>query len=150
MVDPRQLRTDAMFVSGNDQEAKDWVHHELLERWFGWEQVIDLGDITAARAQEMWLPLWLRLMGATGRRLQPANRGLTSLRPAEPPEPGLDYRPTRPPETPRRSGAEERAKLQRSAPRLVTVSVIEPLFRVLNTRAPSPRRRCTVSLVGWP
>ena len=38
-----------MFVSGNDQEAKDWVHRELLERWFGWEHVIDLGDITAAR-----------------------------------------------------------------------------------------------------
>ena len=67
MVDPRQLtEPTTMFVSGNDQEAKDWVHHELLERWFGWEQVIDLGDITAARAQEMWLPLWLRLMGATG------------------------------------------------------------------------------------
>ncbi len=67
MVDPRQLtEPTTMFVSGNDQEAKDWVHHELLERWFGWEQVIDLGDITAARAQEMWLPLWLRLIGATG------------------------------------------------------------------------------------
>ena len=67
MVDPRQLtEPTTMFVSGNDQEAKDWVHHELLERWFGWEHVLDLGDITAARAQEMWLPLWLRLMGATG------------------------------------------------------------------------------------
>jgi 8-hydroxy-5-deazaflavin:NADPH oxidoreductase len=67
MVDPRQLTEPmAMFVSGNDQEAKDWVHHELLERWFGWEQVLDLGDITAARGQEMWMPLWLRLMGPTG------------------------------------------------------------------------------------
>jgi predicted dinucleotide-binding enzyme len=67
MVDPRQLtEPTTMFVSGNDQEAKDWVQHELLERWFGWEQVIDLGDITAARGQEMWLPLWLRLIGATG------------------------------------------------------------------------------------
>jgi 8-hydroxy-5-deazaflavin:NADPH oxidoreductase len=67
MVDPRQLsEPTAMFLSGNDREAKDWVHRELLERWFGWEQVLDLGDITAARAQEMWLPLWLRLMGATG------------------------------------------------------------------------------------
>lgn len=65
MVDPRQLaEPTAMFVSGNDQEAKDWVHRELLERWFGWEQVLDLGDLTAARGQEMWLPLWLRLMGA--------------------------------------------------------------------------------------
>ena len=67
MVDPRQLtEPTAMFVSGNDQEAKDWVHRELLERWFGWEQVLDLGDVTAARGQEMWVPLWLRLMGATG------------------------------------------------------------------------------------
>ena len=69
MVDPRQLtEPTTMFVSGNDQEAKDWVQHELLEDWFGWEQVLDLGDITAARAQEMWLPLWLRLMGTTGPR----------------------------------------------------------------------------------
>jgi predicted dinucleotide-binding enzyme len=67
MVDPRQFtEPTTMFVSGNDQEAKDWVRRELLERWFGWEQVIDLGDITAARAQEMWLPLWLRLIGTTG------------------------------------------------------------------------------------
>jgi predicted dinucleotide-binding enzyme len=67
MTDPRRLtEATAMFVSGNDQEAKDWVHKELLERWFGWEQVLDLGDITAARGQEMWMPLWLRLMGATG------------------------------------------------------------------------------------
>ena len=42
------------------------MRHELLERWFGWEHVLDLGDITAARGQEMWLPLWLRLMGPAG------------------------------------------------------------------------------------
>jgi predicted dinucleotide-binding enzyme len=67
MTDPRQLtEATAMFVSGNDQEARDWVHRELLERWFGWEQVLDLGDITAARGQEMWMPLWLRVMGAAG------------------------------------------------------------------------------------
>ena len=67
MTDPRQLtEATAMFVSGNDQEAKDWVHRELLERWFGWEQVLDLGDITGARGQEMWMPLWLRVMGAAG------------------------------------------------------------------------------------
>jgi predicted dinucleotide-binding enzyme len=67
MTDPRQLtEPTAMFVSGNDRDAKGWVHHELLERWFGWEQVLDLGDITAARGQEMWMPLWLRLMGVAG------------------------------------------------------------------------------------
>jgi hypothetical protein len=67
MVDPRQLtEPTAVFVAGDDQEAKDWVHHELLERWFGWEQVLDLGDIGAARGLEMWMPLWLRLWGAAG------------------------------------------------------------------------------------
>ena len=67
MVDPRQLtEPTAIFVAGNDQEAKDWVRHELLERWFGWEQVLDLGDIGAARGLEMWMPLWLRLWGAAG------------------------------------------------------------------------------------
>jgi hypothetical protein len=36
---------------------------------FGWSQhaIIDLGDITGARGQEMYLPLWLRLMGTLGR-----------------------------------------------------------------------------------
>ena len=67
MVDPAQLSEEtAVFVAGNDQAARDWVHHELLERWFGWEQVLDLGDITAARGLEMWMPLWLRIWGATG------------------------------------------------------------------------------------
>ena len=55
-----------MFVAGNDQMAKDWVRTELLETWFGWQQVLDLGDLTGARGMEMWLPLWLRLMGVTG------------------------------------------------------------------------------------
>jgi 8-hydroxy-5-deazaflavin:NADPH oxidoreductase len=34
-----------------------------LVRDFGWKSVIDLGDITAARATEAYLPLWLRLWG---------------------------------------------------------------------------------------
>jgi predicted dinucleotide-binding enzyme len=55
-----------MFVSGNDAGAKRQVT-ELLES-FGWsrESVMDLGDICAARGQEMYLPLWLRLYGASG------------------------------------------------------------------------------------
>jgi hypothetical protein len=28
--------------------------------------VVDLGDITAARGMEMWLPLWLRLWNVVG------------------------------------------------------------------------------------
>jgi 8-hydroxy-5-deazaflavin:NADPH oxidoreductase len=39
----------------------------LLES-FGWPagDIVDLGDISAARGTEMYLPLWLRMMGATG------------------------------------------------------------------------------------
>ena len=49
-----------MFVSGNDAKAKAQVI-DLLKTGFGWKEVIDLGDITGARAQEMHLALWLRL-----------------------------------------------------------------------------------------
>jgi predicted dinucleotide-binding enzyme len=55
-----------MFVSGNDSEAKASVS-ELLQS-FGWpvEEIVDLGDIAAARGMEMYLPLWVRLYGAVG------------------------------------------------------------------------------------
>jgi predicted dinucleotide-binding enzyme len=55
-----------MFVAGNDDAAKDEVS-ALLES-FGWppEDILDLGDISASRGMEMYLPLWLRLWGATG------------------------------------------------------------------------------------
>jgi predicted dinucleotide-binding enzyme len=67
MVEPALLgEPTTMFVAGDDQAAKDWVRLELLEDWFGWRHVLDVGDLTAARGLEMWLPLWLRLMGATG------------------------------------------------------------------------------------
>lgn len=52
-----------MFVCGNDADAKAHVA-ELLRGWFGWKHVTDLGDITAARATEAYLHLWLRLYGA--------------------------------------------------------------------------------------
>jgi predicted dinucleotide-binding enzyme len=54
-----------LFVSGNDGGAKARVV-ELLRRWFGWREVIDLGDITTARGTEMLLPVWLRLWSALG------------------------------------------------------------------------------------
>jgi len=54
-----------LFVCGNDQEAKTRATAWLKE-WFGWQDVIDLGDISSARGTEMYLPLWLRLWGATG------------------------------------------------------------------------------------
>ncbi|MFE8598469.1 NADPH-dependent F420 reductase [Archangium violaceum] len=66
MVDPSRIPGEhAVFVSGNDAEAKSQVKR-LLTEWFGWKQVIDLGDITTARGTESYLPLWLRLWGAMG------------------------------------------------------------------------------------
>jgi len=67
MVDPGQVAggDHDLFVSGNDLQAKGRVT-ELLQQWFGWRTVIDLGDITTARGVEMLLPLWLRLWGALG------------------------------------------------------------------------------------
>lgn len=64
MVDPGSVGNgdSTMFVSGDDSEAKAVVTRVLEE--LGWRDVIDLGELSAARGQEMWLPLWLRLFGA--------------------------------------------------------------------------------------
>jgi predicted dinucleotide-binding enzyme len=63
MVEPSLIPgVHTMFVSGNDAKAKAEVI-DLLKTGFGWKEVIDLGDITAARAQEMYLALWVRLYG---------------------------------------------------------------------------------------
>jgi predicted dinucleotide-binding enzyme len=67
MVDPGRVPGDHnVFVCGNDEDAKSAVT-TLLES-FGWPpgSVVDLGDISAARGAEMYLPLWLRLMGTLG------------------------------------------------------------------------------------
>jgi predicted dinucleotide-binding enzyme len=67
MVDPSRVG-DAdhhVFVSGNDQDAKDEVT-SILTGWLGWKHVLDLGDITSARGAEMYVALWLRLYRATG------------------------------------------------------------------------------------
>jgi predicted dinucleotide-binding enzyme len=68
MVQPSLAPGDhQLFICGNDMGAKREVIARLGE-WFGWkkENIIDLGDITGARATEMYLPLWLRLMGVLG------------------------------------------------------------------------------------
>lgn len=64
MVDPGQLADGdhTVFVCGDDPEARAAVT-QLLTEAFGWRDVIDLGDLTAARATEMVLPIWIRLMG---------------------------------------------------------------------------------------
>lgn len=67
MVDPSRLSepTD-LFLAGDDDDAKAEVRG-LLET-FGWqpENVLDCGALISARGLEMYLPLWLNLMGATG------------------------------------------------------------------------------------
>jgi 8-hydroxy-5-deazaflavin:NADPH oxidoreductase len=67
MVAPGSLgETTNAFVCGNDDAAKAQVI-ELLET-FGWlsGDIIDLGDISAARGAELYVALWMRLMGALG------------------------------------------------------------------------------------
>lgn len=67
MVDARRLADGdhTLFLSGNDAQAKAQVR-ELLGSWFGWKDLIDLGDITTARGTEQLLPIWVRLYGAMG------------------------------------------------------------------------------------
>jgi len=67
MTEPGRLPgAHNVFVCGEDAGAKAAVG-ELLQE-FGWapEQIIDLGGIAAARGTEMYLPLWLCLMGSLG------------------------------------------------------------------------------------
>jgi predicted dinucleotide-binding enzyme len=67
MVDPRQLRDGdhSMVLCGNDAGAKAEVT-QILKDWFGWRDVIDLGDISNARGSEMFVALWVRLFGTLG------------------------------------------------------------------------------------
>ena len=67
MVAPGSLdESTNVFVCGDDDGAKAAVI-ELLET-FGWlsGDIIDLGDISAARGAELYVALWVRLMGALG------------------------------------------------------------------------------------
>jgi predicted dinucleotide-binding enzyme len=65
MVNPASVRgRHSVFVSGNDAMAKQQTV-ALLES-FGWVDVIDLGDITTARATESYLPLWIALWRRLG------------------------------------------------------------------------------------
>jgi predicted dinucleotide-binding enzyme len=60
MVDPGKVPGQhSVFICGNDAGAKGRVVAILQS--FGWKDIIDLGDITGARGQEMILPIWLRL-----------------------------------------------------------------------------------------
>jgi predicted dinucleotide-binding enzyme len=50
------------FICGNDPEARALVA-ALIRDWYGWTDSIDLGDITNARGTEMFIALWVRLLG---------------------------------------------------------------------------------------
>ena len=65
MTNPKLVPGDhVLFICGNDAAAREQVTTWLNE-WFGWEKknVLDMGDITNARATEMLLPIWIRLYG---------------------------------------------------------------------------------------
>jgi predicted dinucleotide-binding enzyme len=66
MVDPSLVPGEHdLFICGNDAHARRAVAGWLRE-WFGWRIIHDVGDITAARGTEMFLPLWIRLMMTLG------------------------------------------------------------------------------------
>jgi hypothetical protein len=67
MVDPGQLVGEhVVFVAGEDPDAKQVVTALLADLGWPAASVLDLGGIRAARATEMYLPLWLALMGEVG------------------------------------------------------------------------------------
>lgn len=65
MVHPEALpEPTTVFVCGDDADAKATVT-AVLES-FGHTDVLDLGGLSSARGAEMFLPLWLRIMGSLG------------------------------------------------------------------------------------
>lgn len=67
MVDAKRVAggDHEAFICGNDAEAKAQVT-KILQEWFGWQRVLDLGDISKSRGTESYLALWIRLYGALG------------------------------------------------------------------------------------
>jgi predicted dinucleotide-binding enzyme len=66
MTNPRGLANDStVFVAGNDPAARETA--ASLAADLGWTDVFDLGDLTAARGLEMYLPLWVRIFAQLGR-----------------------------------------------------------------------------------
>jgi len=65
MVEPGRVPGEHdVFIAGNDAEAKEQTTNLLLA--FGWQSVIDIGDISGARATESMMLIWLRLFGKFG------------------------------------------------------------------------------------
>ena len=65
MVDPDRLgEPTTMVLAGDDAAARALVHELLGE--LGWTDVIEFDALSAARGMEMWLPMWVRLVGTLG------------------------------------------------------------------------------------
>jgi len=67
MVDAKRVAggDHTALICGNDAAAKAQVT-TILKDWFGWVDVLDLGDISKSRGIESYLALWVRLYGALG------------------------------------------------------------------------------------
>jgi len=66
MINPGGLADDTtIFVAGNDADARRSAASIAAD--LGWTDVFDLGDLTAARGLEMYLPLWVRIFAQLGR-----------------------------------------------------------------------------------
>jgi hypothetical protein len=61
MVNPQMIKggDHTIFMAGNDPAAKLKVA-ELLKS-FGWTDIMDLGDISAAHGPEMYMGMWVSL-----------------------------------------------------------------------------------------
>jgi predicted dinucleotide-binding enzyme len=67
MVDPRQLPgPHTTFLAGDDEDAKAVARGLLLDMGWRDEEIVDLGDLTGARALETYLVLWLRMARSFG------------------------------------------------------------------------------------
>ena len=65
MTNPGGLSQEStIFVAGNDESARQTAAGLAAD--LGWSDVFDLGDLTAARGLEMWIPLWVRIFGQLG------------------------------------------------------------------------------------
>ncbi len=66
MVDPSTVGDGdtTVFVAGDDEAARHQVTGLLRD--LGWRDIVDLAGLDNARGLEMWLPLWVRLVGALG------------------------------------------------------------------------------------
>jgi len=65
MVDPGHLPGETtIFVAGDDAAARALVRGLLVE--LGWSDIVEFEALEAARGLEMWLAMWVRLMGTLG------------------------------------------------------------------------------------